>query len=172
MEHIPGPVSPLFEDLYLKDAVGGRAAGGSHYAVNGYAYHTSGIPPGVEPHPSTPVYPGSAANWTALSRKYGSLRTSKANASSRSTVSSALANGPRFTASGLPRGARKRGLPAYLAVIDEWRQVDPQAASDVALLDGMCALARADGETWWSPAMRLESMVSRVGTVMVMGMLR
>ena len=49
VEHIPGPVSPLFEDLYLKDAVGGRAASGNHYAVNGYAYWTAGIPPGVEP---------------------------------------------------------------------------------------------------------------------------
>ena len=67
---------------------------------------------------------------------------------------------------------RKETLPAYLAVIDEWQQVDPQAASDVALLDGMCALARADGETWWSPAMRLESMVSRVGTCVIMNMLR
>ena len=57
-------------------------------------------------------------------------------------------------------------------MIDQWRQVDPRAASDAALLDGMCALARADGETWWSPAMRLESMVSRVGTCMVMNMLR
>ncbi|MCS5563672.1 MAG: PEP-utilizing enzyme, partial [Oleiphilaceae bacterium] len=67
---------------------------------------------------------------------------------------------------------RKETLPAYLAVIDELRQLDPQAASDEALLDGMCALARADGETWFSPAMRLESMVSRVGTMIVMNMLR
>ena len=44
VEHIPGPVSPLFEDLYLKDAVGGRAAHGVHYAVNGYAYWTAGTP--------------------------------------------------------------------------------------------------------------------------------
>ena len=45
VEHIPGPVSPLFEDLYLKDAVGGRATHSVHYAVNGYAYVTSGTPP-------------------------------------------------------------------------------------------------------------------------------
>ena len=67
---------------------------------------------------------------------------------------------------------RKETLRAYLAVIDEWQQVDPQAVSDAALLDGMCALATADGETWWSPSMRLESMVSRVDTRMVMAMLR
>ena len=45
VEHIPGPVSPLFEDLYLKDAVGGRAASGNHYAVNGYAYCGGGYTP-------------------------------------------------------------------------------------------------------------------------------
>ena len=64
VEHIPGPVSPLFEDLYLKDAVGGRASHGNHYAVNGYAYHTGGTPPGVEPTPSTYVSPGSAGKHT------------------------------------------------------------------------------------------------------------
>ena len=62
VEHIPGPVSPLFEDLYLKDAVGGRAAHGVHDAVNGYAYYTAGTPPGVERWPTTFVHPGSAGN--------------------------------------------------------------------------------------------------------------
>jgi phosphohistidine swiveling domain-containing protein len=165
VEHIPGPVSPLFEDLYLKDAVGGRAAHGNHYAVNGYAYFTGGIPPGVEPMPAAGVFPGSAANSVPNVRLFKNMPKDSGN-HIFSTGKWAKVYGEWFAS------WRKETLPAYLAVIDEWRQVDPQAASDVALLDGMCALARADGETWWSPAMRLESMVSRVGTVMVMGMLR
>ena len=170
VEHIPGPVSPLFEDLYLKDAVGGRAAHGNHYVVNGYAYHMGGIPPGVEPLPTTAVSPGSA-NWRSVAtfkntRTYKNQPKEDSGNHIHSTSKWAKIYTKRFDS------WRKETLPAYLAVIDEWRQVDPRAASDVALLDGMCALARADGETWWSPSMRLESMVSRVDTRMVMAMLR
>ena len=164
VEHIPGPVSPLFEDLYLKDAVGGRAAHGNHYVVNGYAYFTGGIPPGVEPIPWG-VRPGSANDLTST-RLFKTPPTLPVSNLSYGTGKFAKFYSERYDS------WRKETLPAYLAVIDEWRQVDPRAASDVALLDGMCALARADGETWWSPTMRLESMVSRVGTMIVMNMLR
>ena len=165
MEHIPGPVSPLFEDLYLKDAVGGRAV---HYAVNGYAYFTAGTPPGVEPFPSTYVYPGSRSELAPTIAKMIFPKDPREDSINRiyNTAEFAKVYSERFDS------WRKETLRAYLAVIDEWQQVDPQAASDVALLDGMCALARADGETWWSPSMRLESTVSRVGTIMVMSMLR
>ena len=168
VEHIPGPVSPLFEDLYLKDAVGvgGGAGQGFHYAVNGYAYWTGGTPPGVESR-TTVHWPGSANEQTPIT----SMRMFKNPPKYvlnhiYSTSKWARVYAERFAS------WRKETLPAFLAVIDEWRQVDPRAASDVALLDGMRALARADGENWWSPAMRLESMVSRVGTGMVMNMLR
>ena len=176
VEHIPGPVSPLFEDLYLKDAVGGRAANGNHYAVNGYAYWTLGTPPGVEPI-TFGVSPGSATELTSTiaNMKLYIYKTPPVNAV-RATppVGNHIYSTSKWAKVYAERydSWRKETLPAYLAVIDEWQQVDPQAASDVALLDGMCALARADGETWWSPSMRLESMVSRVGTVWVMNMLR
>ena len=166
VEHIPGPVSPLFEDLYLKDAVNGSTA--VHYAVNGYAYFTGGTRPGVEPYPTTAVYPGSANEQTPTIANARYVKNPPKSVLNHifSTGKWAKVYAERFAS------WRKETLPAYLAVIDEWRQVDPQAASDEALLDGMCALARADGETWFPPAMRLKSMVSRVGTVVVMGMLR
>ena len=174
VEHIPGPVSPLFEDLYLKDAVGGRAANGNHYAVNGYAYWTLGTPPGVEPI-TFGVSPGSATELTSTIANMKLYKTPPVNAV-RATppVGNHIYSTSKWAKVYAERydSWRKETLPAYLAVIDEWQQVDPQAASDVALLDGMCALARADGETWWSPAMRLELMVSRVGTSVVMNMLR
>ena len=165
VEHIPGPVSPLFEDLYLKDAVGGRAASGNHYAVNGYAYFTGGTPPGVEPIP-TQVFPGSAANSFPKVRVFKNQPKLSGNRI-YSTGKWAKVYAERFDS------WRKETLPAYLAVIDEWRQVDPQAASDVALLDGMCALARADGETWFPPEMKCnKTMFSHIGTSIVMNMLR
>ena len=173
VEHIPGPVSPLFEDLYLKDAVGGRAGNAVHYAVNGYAYFTGGTPPGVEPI-TLGVRPGSA-NYRLANPMLLGYKTPPENAVRATPPVSNYSYGTgKFAKFYRERydSWRKETLPAYLAVIDEWRQVDPQAASDVALLDGMCALARADGETWFPPAMRLESMVSRVGTMIVMNMLR
>ena len=172
-EHTPGPVSPLFEDLYVKDAVFGRAANGVHYAVNGYVYCTGGIPPGVEPLPTTYVHPGSADKLTPTLATPIYKNMPKGDGVFLFKHSHIFGTGKwakvysqRFDS------WRKETLPAYLAVIDEWRQVDPQAASDEVLLDGMRALARADGETWYSPAMRLESMVTRVGTSVVMAMLR
>ena len=172
-EHTPGPVSPLFEDLYLKDAVGGRAGNAVHYAVNGYAYFTGGTPPGVEPIPTAKVFPGSA-NYRIAYPSLGFKMPPENAVRATPPVSNHSYGTGKFAKYYRERydSWRKETLPAYLAVIDEWRQVDPQAASDVALLDGMCALARADGETWFPPAMRLESMVSRVGTTIVMNMLR
>jgi pyruvate,water dikinase len=166
VEHIPGPVSPLFADLYLKDAVNGSNA--AHYAVNGYAYFTGGTRPGVEPPPTTlSVFPGSAKELTAT-HKTRIFKTPLKQVGNHSygTGKFAKVYGEQYDS------WRKETLPAYLAVIDEWRQVDPQAASDEALLDGMRALARADGETWFSPSQRLELMISRVGTTKVMNMLR
>ena len=142
------------------------AGQGFHYAVNGYAYWTGGTPPGVESR-TTIHWPGSANEQTPITSMRMFKKPPKYVLNHiYSTSKWARVYAERFAS------WRKETLPAFLAVIDEWRQVDPRVASDVALLDGMCALARADGETWWSPAMRLESMVSRVGTGMVMNMLR
>ena len=48
VELMTGPVSPLFEDLYLKDAIGRKGPNCLFlaFAVNGYAYGAWGIPPG------------------------------------------------------------------------------------------------------------------------------
>jgi pyruvate,water dikinase len=48
---------------------------------------------------------------------------------------------------------RDEGLPAYLAVIAEWRTVDPDTAMDAQLLNGMRALALADATYWFHVAM-------------------
>ena len=139
-EHTPGPVSPLFEDLYLKDAVGGRAGNAVHYAVNGYAYFTGGTPPGVEPIPTAKVFPGSA-NYRIAYPSLGFKMPPENAVRATPPVSNHSYGTGKFAKYYRERydSWRKETLPAYLAVIDEWRQVDPQAASDVALLDGMCA---------------------------------
>ena len=148
--------------------MGGRATNSVHYAVNGYAYLTAGTPPGVEPYLTTRVFPGSANEQTPTMANMRLSKNQSTNTASHiyGTGKWAKVYADWFNSWG------KETLPAYLAVIDEWRQVDPQAASDEALLDGMCALARADGETWYSPTMRQDSMISHVDTRAVMNMLR
>ena len=59
---------------------------------------------------------------------------------------------------------RNEGIPAYQAVVDNWREVDLVTASGENLLEGIVALARADGETWFSPKLG--------GTVMLMNAMR
>ncbi len=43
---------------------------------------------------------------------------------------------------------REETLPRLVRITDEWRQVDPAAASDETLLEGICALAVAEGDYW------------------------
>ena len=142
-ELIPGPVSPLFQDLYMGHAMDiGRARRmgwdrgsqnlpfdkrsvrltGSYTIVNGYVYQRQFV------HDKTHlldlrdvVYPEFREE---LSREHeGRLRRE------------APASWPDF---------REVALPAYLLVIEGWKKVDPAAARDEQLLWGIGELAIAD----------------------------
>jgi rifampicin phosphotransferase len=154
VEHIPGPVSPLFEDIYVYDAI---SLGSVHAAVNGYAYWIFGKPPGFKPLPGVvKVQPGSRAR--------GAMKDALADPTLKGVVvdlgTDAFA---RMYAHRLKLW-RDEVIPAYLAVVDKWRQVDLATASDDTLVDGIVALARADGETWFSRELG--------GTVMLMNAMR
>ncbi len=158
VEHIPGPVSPLFEDIYLNDAIGARALNSVHAAINGYAYWTGGTPPGVN------LPPGLGRVWPG-SRPRGQLKRAFANPGPRAKGMLNLGTGI-FAEAYADRLKlwRTEVIPAYRAVVDEWRQVDPVTASDEVILEGMVALARADGETWYSR--------DSIGTMLLMNALR
>ena len=155
VEHIPGPVSPLFEDIYLYDAI---ALNSVHAAVNGYAYWTSGKPPGAKMPPGpVKVQPGS--------RPRGAMKPALADPTLKGVVVDLGTDVfARMYAYRLKLW-RDEVIPAYRAVVDKWRQVDSVTASDETLLEGMVALARADGETWFPEP-------SLGGTVMLMNALR
>lgn len=159
VEHIPGPVSPLFEDIYLQDAIGARALNSVHAAINGYAYWTGGTPPGVN------LPPGPGRVWPG-SRPYGqNLKRAFANPGPRAKGMLHLGTAIfAETYADKLNAWRTEVIPAYQAVVDQWRQVDPVTASDEALLEGMVALARADGETWYSR--------DSIGTMLLMNALR
>ena len=154
VEHIPGPVSPLFEDIYIYDAI---ASNSVHATVNGYAYWIFGQRPDVEMPPGpVKIQPGS--------RPRGAMKPALADPKLNGVVALGTDAFARMYADRLALW-RDEVIPAYRAVVDHWRQVESVAASDRTLLEGMVALARADGETWFSQP-RL------AGTVKLMNALR
>ena len=143
VEHIPDPVSTLFEDMYMKKYL--QEAWGRNLvkyqnrnyrfedsqppssfivstSVNGFAYRHLGVPPksyGLSKRkPCRPNF---------LIRRILQLRT-------------------YFIWVGQ---WRYRTLPAYLRVIDRWRQVEPATASIEHLWAGIRELAQADANYWY-----------------------
>jgi len=124
-EHVPGPLSPLFEDLYVDGVLheaGTRFMEGfeyetghkGHFAVNGYVYMTGGRPPLKKdlkwppPRRANPPTPEqTVAQW------------------------------------------REQRVPDYLAVINRWKNVDLGTAPNEQLLEGTHALADADADYWF-----------------------
>jgi len=141
VEHIPDPVSTLFEDMYMKkylQEMWGRnlVKAGSHRfedtqppssfivstTVNGFAYRHLGEPP----------------------RSYGmpQRKRRRLNFFSRRLLQL------RMYFTWAPRW-RYRALPAYLKVIKKWRRVDPATASVEQLWFGIRVLSQADAKYWY-----------------------
>lgn len=146
VEFMPGPLSPLFQDLYLpaldvayylmRVSQGGNEAGGATYRqlakvlggqhggqsiVNGYAYRH--FPP-----PGNPF---------VLRPQGGRGRRSRFNVRD-------VSRGYHET----PRRWRHEELPKYLKTVELWRQLDPAAAEDERLLAGIRTLSWADAHYW------------------------
>ena len=131
VEHLLGPLSPLFETMYLQlaleDAYRQLGDGGKtllkprHVTVNGWAYSRPGPT-------KLPILQNRLQKW---------LRT---------TWSAVLLlAGYKF---GWLRLWQYWGLPLYLSRIRRWQKVDPESASVETLYLGMRALADADAEYW------------------------
>ena len=139
VEFMPGPLSPLFEELYLpaidegfalrRDWLDGTSDGiarvakssrHSNETVNGYAYRYLGLVT-----PRKPAVPQTAPREKQLTID---------------TISSVCYKWPRRW--------RHEKLPQYLATIRHWRQLDIQGAEDEQLLEGICKLTQADGHYW------------------------
>ncbi|MDE0422440.1 MAG: PEP-utilizing enzyme [Gammaproteobacteria bacterium] len=146
VEFMPGPLSPLFQDVYLpaldvayylmRVSQGGNEAGGATYrqlakvlggqhggqsVVNGYAYRH--FPP-----PGNPF---------VLRAQGGRARRSRFNVRD-------VSRGYHET----PRRWRHEELPKYLGTIELWRQLDPATAEDERLLAGIRTLSWADAHYW------------------------
>jgi len=128
VEHLLGPLSPLFEDLYLYRALekayarsNDRSQGSTpqHITVNGVAYVRS-----------SPPRPDSRSS---LKRVLG-----------RIWYIVKLIFRLQFTV----WQWRRFGLPAYQRHIRHWQQIDIASASDETLFQGIEALADADAAYW------------------------
>ena len=139
VEHLLGPLSPLFETMYLQLALedafrkreeGERKGGGKmmpiprHVTVNGWAYGRRG--PSKMPDPQHRLLKMFRASWFALE----------------------LLVGYKFV--WLPLW-RYKGLPMYLSRIRRWQKVNPASASVETLYLALRALADADAEYWVLP---------------------
>jgi phosphohistidine swiveling domain-containing protein len=151
VEHMPEPLSPLFEELYLRDGMEtsievvlealkisdslDRVAGRPVFAsvnliiqrpvfatINGFAYQRAD----VKMHWRTVV-----ALLAAMSRGI-----------------------PALFREGVPNW-RDRELPRYLAVIEPWRALDPAVETDARLLQGVRELAAADARYWFAAALAI-----------------
>lgn len=139
VEHMPEPLSPLFEELYLRigleasiEAAVAAMEMGDLFAqlfdgpffttVNGYGY--------------------SRGNF-ALTRKTIPM------------MARAFVRGPVWIFRHGAANWQDAGLPRYLAVIARWQDVDPAGASDVELIRGVRDLAIADAVYWFSAAIAI-----------------
>ena len=139
VEFMPGPLSPLFEELYFRaidegfalrrDWIDGtneafaKVAEAKRYSnetVNGYAYRYFG-----KPLPKGQTWPGPVPRERQL------------------TVSAVSSPCHEW-----PHRWRHDRLPKYTATIEQWWRLDVTTATDEQLLDGICELTRADGHYW------------------------
>ena len=139
VENMPGPLSPLFAELYLQEGVGVAADMDKHpiqlrpiyVTVNGYAYLN---------------------NLRARFNLGPRSRLGKFKLKIGSFVETYFQWIPQW---------RRKGLPDYLACIEQWRQLDPAAASDEQLLAGVRALTIADA-IYWVHARHVLAVVRRL----------
>lgn len=142
-EHMPEPLSPLFDELYLQDgleqsldtfvALLGNSSSIEEFvrdyiarpffvSVNGYAYSRTGID----------------FTWKLIPLVVRIYATTL----------------PMLLRRWLPYW-RDEALPAYQATVERWKKFDLAGATDAQLLQGVRELAVADAKYWFAAAMPL-----------------
>ncbi|MCC7104137.1 MAG: phosphoenolpyruvate synthase [Chloroflexi bacterium] len=136
VEHMPDPLSPLFEELYLREGLE-RSVDSILVAMD--------MPDVVDELMDRPFFRtinGFAYMRADVRLKVGTL------------LRSFVQGVPALFRVAVPNW-RDRTLPAYLATIERWRRRDPAALSDEALLGAIRELAWADAGYWWASALAI-----------------
>ena len=144
VEHIPDPVSTLFEDLYMKRSLqhywGLNLMNGGAYSyedtqppasfvvsttVNGFAYRHMGTPP-------------KTGHLRPRSKKITWFTSFLGRHVSRRWMYVSFVSEWRYVA-----------LPRYLRKVRKWRALNPETASVEQLWAGIRAMTKADAEYWY-----------------------
>jgi pyruvate,water dikinase len=142
VEHMPEPLSPLFEDLYLTQ--------GLPATVDRLLAAMSGTD--KSPLDMWKMMPDGFAR-TINGYAY-TAASGKMDMSAVLPIIKIYARMPRLTK--LPFFNFEEGVvPAYRSIIAHWSDVDLEAAEDAELLDGMAELAAADSTYWFGSAIVL-----------------
>ncbi len=149
VEHIPDPVSTLFEDLHMRRSLqhfwGINLVNRGHHryedtqppacfvvqtTINGFAYRHLGEP---------------------LRSARADRRESEPRRPRRRSIRNRLRQRwvvAKYQALAVPRW-RYRALPVYLATIRTWRSLDPASATNAQLWAGIRAMSLADARYWY-----------------------
>ncbi|MBZ5707900.1 PEP/pyruvate-binding domain-containing protein [Nannocystis pusilla] len=136
VEHMPEPVSPLFEDLYLGEALE-RGAAAMQAAMGVPRRIATGL---IEPPPFATVH-GFAYMRADMKLRLWMIPL----------VLLAIGVGvTKMLRNAGVRYWRDDGLPTYRAAIARWQALDVATAADTMLLEGVRELALADARYWYA----------------------
>lgn len=139
VEHMPEPLSPLFEELYLGD--------GLERSID-RVFETLHVPGAMSSFINRPIF--GTVNGFAYQRADVRLGWSGTLALLRVTRTSI----PVLFRESVPNW-RDQELPEYLAAIEPWKALDPSQEPDDRLLTGIRALAAADARYWFAAALAI-----------------
>lgn len=142
VEHMPEPLSPLFDELYLQ----GLDQSMEEIAV--FLSDLSGIEINVWDFVEPPVT--ATINGYAYSVASFDFRLKLIPLALRMYTVIL----PKMIRHLIPRW-RDESLPAYLAAIERWQRIDPAEASDETLLQGVRELAAEDAVYWYAASVPL-----------------
>lgn len=142
VEHMPEPLSPLFEDLYLEKGMDESIG----ELIDAMAEISGGK---LEWHAMLPQ--GLAATINGYAYTTGSMNMSGKNLIAALKIYANIYKFFKMTAFDWDGVA----LPNYQAIIAQWRSIDLTAAADEELLAGMGEMATADSAYWWGSALNL-----------------
>lgn len=143
VEHMPEPLSPLFDELYLEEGLG-RSMDEMVDFMSQVAGVKFNMWEFIEP-PFAATVNGYAYSLGSFEFRWGLVPK---------LLYLYLMALPRLIRHMLPYW-RDDALPAYLSIIDRWKQVDLARAADEDLLEGVRTLAVADAVYWFAAAVPL-----------------
>jgi pyruvate,water dikinase len=143
VEHMPEPLSPLFEELYLQE--------GLDQSVAAYTALMSDLT-GVKFDLWSFIQPPFATTINGYAYSIASFNFRWSSVPMILRIYTAAM--PKLLNRMLPHW-RDEALPAYLATIERWKRIDLTDVSDEDVLQGIRALAIADAIYWFAAALPL-----------------